>query len=223
MPPRRLSSPSERPPRGAWCLLLLAGACSTSSAPTFPTTDRWEPARRQPDGVAIDPLPASPAVARRADTSALGAVALSPPAPVSEALATLRAFLDAIVVEDTVAVLRLFTERGAWVQLPGRGSVPIGSHLRERVRRLNYPQLAGVTVFREADAEVYAHDDLEPPLPGRPARPAGMEPSDLLIKIRVITPRIGAERFFGDEVTFLLRPDRGRFRIHSMFEEFQLP
>ena len=50
-----------------------------------------------------------------------------------------------------------------------------------------------------------------------------MMPGDVLVRAHVLTPRVGSERLFGDELLFLLRPDHGRYRIAVLFEDFILP
>lgn len=204
-------------------LLLLAAGCRASSAPDFPTTDRLEPGRRQPDGVALDPLPAPTAGALRGEAPATGALALQPPLPVTSAAGVLPPLLEALTQEDLAAMTPLFTERATWVALPSRNSVPAMLHFRDRVRRLDYQQLTGQVVMREADAEIYTHDELDALPPGRPVRPPEMGPADVLLRVRVLVPRIGADRLFGDTWLLVLRPLQGRYRVHSIQEEFQLP
>lgn len=220
MPPLRPSSLCY--PRLAALLLPSALACSRPVPPSYPTTDRWPEARRQPDGVALDPLP-SPAQPARAGLPSGRALALLSPPPTSSAVAALQGLLDALVAEDLEALPPLFTERGVWVHLPSRNNAPLFLHFRERLRRLDYVQLSGVQLIHEPEVEVYSADDLAAELPGRPLRPPEMAPTDLMLKTRILVPRLGADRFFGDSLTLILRPEQGRYRIHSVQEEFLLP
>ena len=48
-------------------------------------------------------------------------------------------------------------------------------------------------------------------------------PADVLLRVRVLVPRVGADRLFGDTWLLVLRPQQGRYRVHSIQEEFQLP
>lgn len=221
-----LTPPSSRSYRRLlWPLAsLLPLACRpTTSPPTYPTADRWEDARRQPDAVALDPLPATTRPASQGAAPSPTPVALQPPLAAGSAFEALQRLVSALTQEDLAALPPLFTERGTWVNPVNHNSMPLFPHFRDRLRRLDYHQLADQVVLREAEAEVYVFDDLTNPLPGRPARPAEMGPSDLLLRVRVLVPRIGADRLFGDSLTLVMRPDNGRYRIHSLHEEFQLP
>lgn len=220
MPPQRPSSPSY-PRLAALASLALLG-CSTTVAPSYPTTDRWPEARRQPDGVALDPLPA-PSQPARSGLPSGQALALLQPASSASAVAALQAMLEALAAEDAEALPALFTERSTWVHLPSRSSTPLFPHLRERLRRLDYLQLADMQLIHEPEVEVYTVDDLAAELPGRPLRPPEMQPTDLLLRARILVPRLGADRFFGDALTLVVRPEQGRYRIHSVQEEFMLP
>jgi hypothetical protein len=46
---------------------------------------------------------------------------------------------------------------------------------------------------------------------------------DVLVRVVIATPRVGRTRLFGDEITFLLRPSGGAYKIIEMVEDFQLP
>ncbi len=223
MPPNQPSSPSERR-LAPLALALTAVACSPPPrSPSFPTTDRLETARRQPDGVALDPLPAPTSPVARGEAPSPWPVALLPPPPVEAALGVLRRVLDALTLENLAVIQPLLAARGSWVNPQSNSSSPLPVHFRERVRRLDYEQLAGFPLLRESDAEVYTSEDLEASLPGRPRRPADMQPGDVLLRVRVLTPRLGAERLFGDELLVMLRPERGSYLIQRWQEEFQLP
>jgi hypothetical protein len=209
--------------------LLVAGVmsagCGSGTPPMFPSTDRWPERRREPDGVAVDPTPAAVGGVSRGDTSSGGEVALAPPLGPAAALASVGQLFEAASREDMQRLTALFAQRGGFMNpSSGSRSVTLATvAFRERFRKLDYRQLAGQTIYRESDAEVYTYDDLERPPPGRPSRPPEMAQGDALIKVRVLTPRIGPDRLFGDEIVFLLRPDAGRYRIQFMAEEFQLP
>jgi hypothetical protein len=133
-------------------------------------------------------------------------------------------FFEALPREDLGAMTAVMTERPGWVNPAiSRSAAPASAVFVDRFRRLDYEKLQGVPIVREAELEVTTYDELEPPLPGRPPRPPEMAPGDVMVRARIVTPRIGADRLLGDELTFVLRPDRGRHRILLVFEEFQLP
>lgn len=173
--------------------------------------------------MALDPLPASTQASSQGAAPSPLPVALQPPLAVETAFEALRGLFDALTREDLSPLPSLLTERSTWVNLPNHTSVPLQTHLRERMRRLDYLQLAGQTLVREAEAEVYTHDDLATMMVGRPARPGEMAPTDLLLRVRVLIPRVGADRLFGDTLLLVVRPDQGRYRIHSLQEDFQIP
>jgi hypothetical protein len=50
-----------------------------------------------------------------------------------------------------------------------------------------------------------------------------MRRGDVLLRVRILTPRVGADRFFGDELLLLLRPEDGAYRVRWWQEEFQIP
>ena len=91
---------------------------------------------------------------------------------------------------------------------------------RERFRRLNYGALLDAPLIRAGDAEVYTYDELRAHLPSRPTAPAEMGPRDVLVRATVLTPRLGPDRYFGDEISFVLRPSNGRYLINSVVEDF---
>lgn len=133
-------------------------------------------------------------------------------------------FVDAVTREDATLLATVLGERAGWIN-PAAGRSGSNAVLvwRERFRRLEYGKLAGAPVVRESDVEVYAFDDLEAPLPGRPQRPPEMRDGDVYARARVLTPRIGPDRLFGDELGFVLRSEGDRFRIVLLLEEFQIP
>ena len=229
MSPIPLSSRSRRPDRrGGLRAALIAGlsaaGCAPAGPPLFATADRAPSARRQPDGVAVDPMPASVQGADRGSTETLGLVALTPPLAEEQAVAAVEQFFDAAAREDAGALVKLLTPRAVWTNASaGSGPAPAAGFFIERFRRLDYHQLAGRPLIRQADAEVYTFDDLEAPPPGRPARLPEMTRGDAMVRVRVLTPRVGPDRFFGDEMVFLLHPATGRYLIHFIAEEFQLP
>lgn len=207
------------------CSALACGAlaCGAPSPPSFPTTDRWEDNRRQPDGVAIDPLPAPLTPQTQTEASGARAAVLRPPLSPEGAIQQVSRLLDRITAEDQASFASFLTPQALWRNPLTQGSAPLLPHLRERVRRLDYLVLQGVPLVHEPTTEVYTLSELGLYLPGRPARPAEMQQGDLLLRFRVLTPRVGAERLFGDELILLLRPEAGGYRLLTWQEEFQLP
>jgi hypothetical protein len=50
-----------------------------------------------------------------------------------------------------------------------------------------------------------------------------MAPGDVLLRIPMRVVQNATERLFGSDLTFVLRPSRGRLRIRQVIEDFQLP
>jgi hypothetical protein len=91
------------------------------------------------------------------------------------------------------------------------------------MRHFRYRTFSGEVLYHDADIEFYRYDDLETIAVGRPERPPEMSRSDLLLRVPMLVVRAGSDRAFGDEILFLLRRDKDRFRIRQTTEDFQLP
>jgi hypothetical protein len=204
-------------------LAALAAGCH-GGPPDFRTVRAWPAEERRPDGVVVDPPPAPMGGVRRESTLSSTPVALAPPLGLDGAVDALRELLQSVVREDAAAMAELVTERAMFINpASGRNQTALLPLFRERFRKLDYHQLAGQTLLRENEVEVYRFHDLASPLPGRPARPPEMQEDDVLLRARVLVPRMGADRLFGDELLVLVRPAKGKYRIALLLEEFQLP
>ena len=227
MTPIRSSSRSTLSyvPASFLALALALAGCGQSGPARFASTDSWPDAKRKPDGVAIDPVSAAEPPARRGSTDAVGPIALTPPLSASLAQKAVHAFFDAIVREDLSALATVLTERAIWASpaLAGRGATQAIAVWASRFQKLDYRELAAVPLVRDGELEVYGDGDFDGKTPGRPTKPAEMVAGDVLVRARIVTPRIGADRLLGDELVFVLRPTDGRYRIALLFEDFQLP
>jgi hypothetical protein len=203
-------------------LALLAGCASTGGLGPD------EPARvsRRPDGVAIDPVSAPPPPRDRAE-AAEGLVTLRTPLGVDRALSTVADFFHAIVLEDGEALDALFTRDALAVTSlapgGGGGQTPPAIQLwQARFRKLDYRRLAGELVYREPEIDVVRADDArETPLPAA-IRPEALGDNDVVMRVPILTPHLGADRLFGDEMILWLRRDGDRYRIYRILEDFQL-
>lgn len=83
----------------------------------------------------------------------------------------------------------------------------------QKVKGLPYDQLEVEQMYRSQDVEVYARETLGQP--GRPPRPSAMGADDVLVRIPIATPRLGADILFGDDITLLLRRDGTAYKIHG--------
>ncbi|MFO0763103.1 MAG: hypothetical protein U0359_42090, partial [Byssovorax sp.] len=209
-------------------LLALASTSLIGCAgePSFRTAADLGSERRKPDGVAIDPASSPPAAIDRAD-SAAGLVTLRAPLGVDRAILTLNELVRVILVEDSDALDTLFTRDALAVTTlaanAGPGQTPSATlWWKQRFHRLDYTRLAGETILREAEMQIFrAGDALDSP-PHPAIRLDALGEGDVVIRVPVVTSRLGADRFFGDELIVWLRRDGSRYRIYRILEDFQL-
>jgi hypothetical protein len=232
------SSRRSRLSRLAAVTLIFSSACATRDGAVQGAATAADPtdAPRRPDGVVVDPSPELPAAvdissARLASdpgSPASGAdvpplVALKPPLSDNLARAVVSSFFRAVVTEDIEALGALVTTDATTPVRARGGALGLQDIWRSRLRQFRYRTLANELLYQESDIELYRFDDLETPVPGRPFRPPEMTRTDLLLKVPLLVVRAGNDRVFGDEIQFLLRRDRGRYRIRQLIEDFQLP
>lgn len=214
-------------------VLAFTGACATRdpAGPVFATAAELPDGPRRPDGVVVDPSPEFPAAtddgvtrASAGDAELAAAlVALKPPLPDKLARSVVSSFFRAVVTEDIDAIGALATVDATTPLKARGGAMGIADVWRSRLRQFRYRTLAGEVLYQDADVELYRYDDLEAVLPGRPFRPPEMARTDLLLRVPLLVVRAGNDRVFGDEMLFLLRRDRGRYRIRQLIEDFQAP
>jgi hypothetical protein len=195
---------------------------STRQGPAFATATELPEGPRRPDGVVVDPSPELPRAVETAEPAST-LVALKPPLSEKAARALVAAFFRAVVAEDVEALADLTTPDASAPSRSRGSSAGIVDHWRGRMRHFRYRTLANEVLYQDADIEVYRYDDLETLLVGRPPRPPDMTPSDLLLRVPMLVVRAGSDRAFGDEIFFLLRRDKDRFRIRQILEDFQMP
>jgi hypothetical protein len=222
---------------GGLALALLTACAAPYAAcvpPAVPVTALELPdASRAPDGVVVEPIAAVPLPEEHA--TADGVVALRAPlggdAVVTVVHRLFRAFahedveaLQAVLTEDAVALGDAQAARNA----AGTGSAsgiagapsPLLDQWRTRLKNPAYARLAGPAGGDLVDADHvtrFTYEDLG--AAGAPARPAAMKAGELLVHFTIATPRIGAERLFGDAMTLLLRRDGRTYKIAGMGEE----
>ena len=195
------------------CLATLAA--SGCGGARFVTAPEGPAPPRQPDGVILEPEAAVPATRARSD--ARGVVALREPRDLAPYRELAAAYVRAVQREDLDAVLAMLTLDA--VPLFAKGRVSRGALLegrRSRLRSLDYSQIAGLDILREAELEASEADELT--AQGRP-RPLEMRATDLLVRVPVAVDRLGSERYFGHVLLLLVRRDEGRLRIAGIGEE----
>ncbi|WP_052373869.1 hypothetical protein [Chondromyces apiculatus] len=208
----------------AWAVALASG-CGHGAGTGYATSAELPEERRRPDGVALDPASEPPPAVGRAEVGE-GLVTLQAPLGVNVAVSTVADFFRRVVQEDSDGLSAMLT-RDALVVVPSTinqgGQTPaLGPLWEQRFRRLDYGKLAGETIYRASEVEIYrAEDAIEvPPHPG--IQTQTLDDDDVLVRVPIITARVGAERLLGDELLFWLRRDGTRFRVYRVLEDFQL-
>lgn len=202
-------------------LILALALAGCAGAP--PPEDASSP-RRRPDGVAIDPVSAPPPPRDHADT-ADGLVTLRTPLGIERALVTVEALFRKIVVEDGEGLDPLFTRDAlAVTSLSANGGATPQAVLfwQGRFRKLDYTKLTGEIIYRDAELTFFRAGDATDAPPHPAVRADALVSDDVIVRVPILTPRVGAERLFGDEVILWLRRDGDRYRIYRIFEDFQL-
>jgi hypothetical protein len=206
---------------GALFALALA-ACPGEGAREVvaPTVDaRADAGVRRPDGVVVEPPPAMPTPASRAE--ARGVVALREPLGTGAIHDVLTALVDAFERKALDAAAQLLAADATALDARGRGGrAMLVESWRVRMQQHDYSRLVGLEVFRTDKIERFDFDEL-----GRadtPARPLEMRPGDVFVRVPIETARVAGERFFGDTITLLFRREDARWKIGA-FGETETP
>ncbi len=175
--------------------------------------------------MAIDPISAPPPARDRASV-ADGLVTLRTPLGADRALATVEELFRKIILEDGEGLEPLFTRDAVAVtgQPPaGPGQTPSALLFWQgRFRKLDYTKLAGEPLYREAEVQIFRAGDSPDAVPHPAVRLEALGDNDVVIRVPILTTRIGAERLFGDEIVLWMRRDGERYRIYRALEDFQL-
>ncbi len=210
-----MRTPWSRPSNAVALLVALAGiACGPR---VVRTADAPHP--EASSGVPVDPVSSVPAPADRA-AAGEGVVTLRAPVSTEAVMALVRRVFDAFHARETSGIEQDLDDNIVDVRAEGeitKARWQFISELRLRMKSTNaFEQLDVDLMYRAQDVEIFARDELG--LPGRPSRPASMGADDLLVRIPVATPRLGADILFGDEIRLLLRRDGSRYRIRGYGE-----
>lgn len=180
--------------------------------------------RRKPDGVAIDPMSLTPPPRAEASTRD-GLVALRTPLGVDRAIRTIEELFRKIVLEDIDGLEAIFSRDVVAVSstAPNMGgqSHPGVSFWQQRFRKLDYTRLAGEPLFREQESRVYRAEDSLDVAPHPSIRTELLGEGDVVVRFPVLTPRVGQDRLFGDEMILWMRREGDRYRIYRILEDFQ--
>jgi hypothetical protein len=147
-------------------------------------------------------------------------LALRAPPASALALDAVRDFLRATVNEalermDPLLAAQAFVDTSS-------GRQPARAFWQSRFTVLDYTELRGQLLFREADLETFRADDLAR-LPTLRKLPIELAADEIAVKVPIRVSWAGRARLFGDELLFRLQPAGGRYEIAQIAEDFRLP
>lgn len=131
-----------------------------------------------------------------------------------------RAFFHALSTEDLASLASLLTSDATFGTLSGGPKASALDVFRARIQRFDYLPLARAFVYEEARVEAYRYEEFDAKNKLSLARPAGMVPGELVLRIPIATTHTQAGRVLGDEVVLLIRREGERPRIRAIVEEF---
>ncbi len=188
-------------------------ACPAPAPPPESPVD-VPPAVRHPDGVLIEPPAPLPTAADRAE--ARGVVALREPLPDEAVQSVVTQFLRGWTTESLDALDQLLTVDAVSLDAAHHTRAQLREAWRTRMQNLDFKRLAGVQVARLDRIERFEFADLG--IPGAPPRPTEMRHGDVLVRVPIATPRVGAEQLFPDVLVLLLRREESRYRVAGVGE-----
>jgi hypothetical protein len=177
-----------------------------------------EPERRAP-GVADVQALVLPAPTRAGSSREQLLLLRAPPAT-ELARSAVREFLRAAVNEAMDRLEPLLAEQ-AFVDAGG-GRQPARAFWQLRFAQLDYTELRGQLLFRDADLQTFRAEDLAR-LP--PSRRIALElgEDEVAVRVPIRLSWAGRPRLFGDELLFRLQPNGSSFEIAQISEDFRLP
>ncbi|MEO6601290.1 MAG: hypothetical protein ABIQ16_15540 [Polyangiaceae bacterium] len=136
------------------------------------------------------------------------------------ARSTVREFLRATVSEAMDRLAPLLSEQ-AFVDT-GSGRQPARALWQLRFAQLDYTELRGLLLYRDADVQIFRAEDLAR-LP--PSRRLALElgEDEVAVRVPIRISWSGRTRLFGDELLFRLQPKGSGFKISEISEDFRLP
>ena len=199
-------------------LLAFGLGCAAAPAPPADSVPRARAERRAP-GVTASPPFAQPRLVRAGDSRQQW-LWLRAPASTETARTAVRDFLRAAVNEAPEQLSALLTPQ-AYVDTQA-GRLPARAFWQARLSQLDYTELRGQVLFREAELETFrAEDLLRVPAARRPTLP--LDSGEVAVRVTLHVSWAGRTRLFGDELLFRLQPAGARFAIAEISEDFHLP
>lgn len=186
------------------------GCASSNTLETRTTAE----VKRKPDGVLLEPAPAIPTALEHAQ--ARGVVALKPPVSIEDVRVVVKELMRAFGTRQADVVGTLLVD-DAIDLFAHYAKAQIVQNWRARMQRLDYTKIQGLEVAHVDRAELREYEDLQST--GTNARPAEMQPGDLIVRMPMTAPLINGERLFEDVMVLMLRRDgKGSLRIAGIGE-----
>lgn len=198
-------------------LALCLSCAGTPAVASAPSGERDAP--RRPPGVAEQRSQVLPEPATQGNSRDQWLV-LRAPAAGGLARAAVRDFLRAAVNEAPERMDPLLTPQA--IVDTGSGKQPARAFWQSRFSALDYTELKGQLLFREADLELIRAEDLSR-LPALRKFPLELAADEIAIRVPIRVSWAGRARLFGDELVFRLQPAGTRYEIAEIDEEFRLP
>ena len=133
---------------------------------------------------------------------------------------TVRQFMRAAVNEESGRLVPLLAEQA--VVDTGTGRQPARAFWQLRFSQLDYTELRGQLLFRDADLETFRAQDLAR-LPASRRIALELGEDDVAVRVPIRVSWAGRTRLFGDELLFRLEPRGAGFEIAEITEDFRLP
>ena len=102
------------------------------------------------------------------------------------------------------------------------GRQPARAFWQSRFTMLDYTELRGQLLFREADLETFRAEDLAR-LPATRRPSIELAADEIAVRVPIRVAWTGRARLFGDELVFRLQPSGAGYEIAEIDEDFRLP
>src|SRR4051812_1112778 len=200
-------------------LALCLSCAAVQPAPATSPARAQNPLPRRAPGVAEQRSEVLPEPARVGNSRDQWVALRTPPAS-GLAREAVRDFLRAAVDEALERMDSLLTPQ-AFVET-GSGRQAARAFWQSRFTVLDYTELRGQLLFREADVETFRAED-QARLPAARRFPIELAADEIAVRVPIRVSWAGHARLFGEELLFRLQPAGTRYEIAEITEEFRLP
>jgi hypothetical protein len=201
------------------CALTLCVGCAGARPTAIASEATRSAAPRRAPGVFVQRSEVHPEPALVGDSRDQWLVLRTPMAS-GLARDAVRDFLRATVNEALERMDPLLA-RQAFVETAS-GRQPARAFWQSRFTVLDYTELQGQLLFREADLETFRAEDMAR-LPATRRLPIELAADEIAVRVPIRVSWAGRARLFGDELLFRLQPAGTRYEIAEITEDFRLP